>query len=535
MEIQSANRQHPVPQNVMEVEFKLIGDLTIRQFTYLLIFGILSFLVGYSALPGIFKWPLLLILILMGLGFAFFPLNDIPLDKWFVNYVKAITKPRFRVWKHVKNTPYYFTYVPQVQGDSTKYYDTKTTVKQKKSLDDLLNVNKPKSIDFANEEDIKVKENDFFKKIGLSNQTIVHETKTIPQNQPTTPLPITQPNSGSLADIVIPAYKPEEEHELKNNYSSIANLKENKKTIPIQTKKIEEIILNKEEPQKDRSITEKTNTQNLPITPDLPNLSTKSTDNSTSNSALNSEASKVLEESKKLNKELAKESLDYQKHLKELNLLKQKLLKEIETNKYKFLDGKEEEIITYKEEKEKEVLEDENKKLKDKLKKYTAQRIINSDKANMDKSPLFASFLLKLKGDNQEGDISQQQTQKTQDQKEQKQSDDLVGDLTSPSDAQTIRSKIKKADKSNTFKLKGNTIDEQGNLIGQVVVIVKNSANEAVRALKSNSLGEFESSTELENGKYYIEATKEGYSFDKLNINTSENQVGLVKLVGKKL
>ncbi|PIS12639.1 hypothetical protein COT69_02950, partial [candidate division WWE3 bacterium CG09_land_8_20_14_0_10_39_24] len=43
-EEQTAHRQHPVPQNIMSVEFKLVGDLTVRQFMYLIIGGITVYL-----------------------------------------------------------------------------------------------------------------------------------------------------------------------------------------------------------------------------------------------------------------------------------------------------------------------------------------------------------------------------------------------------------------------------------------------------------------------------------------------------------
>ncbi|MBU0649900.1 PrgI family protein, partial [Patescibacteria group bacterium] len=37
-EQQVTNRQHAIPQSIMSVEFKIIGDLTLKQFFFLLIF-----------------------------------------------------------------------------------------------------------------------------------------------------------------------------------------------------------------------------------------------------------------------------------------------------------------------------------------------------------------------------------------------------------------------------------------------------------------------------------------------------------------
>ena len=52
-----SNRQHAVPQNIMDVEFKIVGDLTMRQFSYLLILGLFAYF-NSQLMVGIFKWPL---------------------------------------------------------------------------------------------------------------------------------------------------------------------------------------------------------------------------------------------------------------------------------------------------------------------------------------------------------------------------------------------------------------------------------------------------------------------------------------------
>ena len=547
MEIQSANRQHPVPQNVMEVEFKLIGDLTIRQFTYLVLFGGFSGATAYSSIPLIFKWPLFGLLVLMGLGFAFFPLNDIPLDKWFVNYVKAITKPRLRVWKHSINIPYYFTYTAKNKLDTADYYNTKTTQKQKMSLEELLNTDKLKSIDFKNSTDIDNKEKEFYKKLGLSeSQKTYIATKAdgtkqekqiisnTAQNNYNDILIKTNTSTTQQTSTVIPTkLTPQhinDELENKNTFTSVATNNSNKQATPPPTIKIEEIIKENEKTIKPDIKLEKTEAEfgSLVDTTLAPNITTQN--DVTTDSNIQDQANQTKDE----NIKLKQETLNYEAHIKELNLLKQKLLKEIENNKYKFLDGKEPELINLKEKTDKLVLEKENKELKDRLKKITTQKIINSDKAGkIEKSPFFASFLLKIKGENLP---NTQDTNKTTEEQIniKKNSSDFEGTLNYPEDAETIRKKIKKSTNTQSFKLKGSTIDNMGNIIPDVVIIVKNENKEAVRALKSNSVGEFESSTELEKGNYFIEATKENYIFKVININASENQQYLVKLIGIK-
>ncbi|HLD51609.1 hypothetical protein A3K34_03990 [candidate division WWE3 bacterium RIFOXYC1_FULL_40_10] len=92
------NTQHAVPQNIMDVEFKLIGDLTMRQFAYVLIFGGMAYLM--LILPtGIFKIPLFILSAGLGIGLAFIPVEERGLDQWIVNFVKAVYTPTQRIWK----------------------------------------------------------------------------------------------------------------------------------------------------------------------------------------------------------------------------------------------------------------------------------------------------------------------------------------------------------------------------------------------------------------------------------------------------
>ena len=99
-----SNIQHPVPQNIMDVEFKLIGDLTMRQFIYLLIFGLTAYL-SYILVIGIFKWPTVIFFALFALGLAFAPVEERGLDEWVVNFIKAIRFPTQRIWKKEPTVP----------------------------------------------------------------------------------------------------------------------------------------------------------------------------------------------------------------------------------------------------------------------------------------------------------------------------------------------------------------------------------------------------------------------------------------------
>lgn len=91
--------QHPVPQNISSFQFKLIGDMTIRQFIYLA-GGILS---GYFILQldwnMIIKWFLAAIVAGGGFSFAFIPIEERPLDRWLVSFFKRVYSPTQFLWK----------------------------------------------------------------------------------------------------------------------------------------------------------------------------------------------------------------------------------------------------------------------------------------------------------------------------------------------------------------------------------------------------------------------------------------------------
>lgn len=105
----AAYKQHAVPQNIMDVEFKLIGDLTMRQFIYLLVFGLIAYLI-YISVFGLFKWPLVTIFILLGLGLAFVPIQERGMDEWFVNFFRSVYSPTQMVWQKEPVLPSAFTY-----------------------------------------------------------------------------------------------------------------------------------------------------------------------------------------------------------------------------------------------------------------------------------------------------------------------------------------------------------------------------------------------------------------------------------------
>lgn len=92
--------QHPVPQNVTTFQFRLIGDMTLKQFGYLCAGAILAFIAYKLPLPFIITWPLTGAFAFLGIGFAFIPIEERPMDVWVFSFFKSIYNPTQYIWSH---------------------------------------------------------------------------------------------------------------------------------------------------------------------------------------------------------------------------------------------------------------------------------------------------------------------------------------------------------------------------------------------------------------------------------------------------
>lgn len=91
--------QHPVPQNVTTFQFRLIGDMTIKQFGYLAGGAILAYISYKLPLPFFFTWPMTILFAVGGVGFAFVPIEERPMDIWVMAFLKNIYSPTLYVWE----------------------------------------------------------------------------------------------------------------------------------------------------------------------------------------------------------------------------------------------------------------------------------------------------------------------------------------------------------------------------------------------------------------------------------------------------
>ena len=126
---------HQIPQNVTTFQFRLVGDMTLKQFGYLATGATIAYLVFVFLSPEypLIAWPLIIIFASLGAAFAFLPIGSRPLDYWLGAFLKAVYSPTKRVWqKNGKKYPEdplfksrYIMYVSSLQPIRSE--DTRTT------------------------------------------------------------------------------------------------------------------------------------------------------------------------------------------------------------------------------------------------------------------------------------------------------------------------------------------------------------------------------------------------------------------------
>lgn len=213
-------QQHPVPQNVTQYQFRLVGDMTLKQFLELLGGIILAYLFYASNLIFIFKWPLALFSVFLGIALAFFPIEDRPLDQWVTNFIKSIYQPTRFIWKKTSKIPSVFSYTPappdqvvvatktikapSLPTQTTPTSDLSANESARLSSLDSLFSQQPIQSNITPQPSVDQKPTVSIRKLGSSStQASVRATFTVAPIQPiSTPAPATSPTVPAANTII---------------------------------------------------------------------------------------------------------------------------------------------------------------------------------------------------------------------------------------------------------------------------------------------------------------------------------------------
>lgn len=157
--------QHPVPQNVTSFEFRLIGEMTVKQFV-LLSAGIAT---GYVflqlPLPSIIRIPLAGFFGFIGIAFAFLPYEDRPLHRWLWAFIKSVYSPTQFIFKKSEELPLYLS--PSFPASSKKIIPVFQVGESRQKLEEYL-----RSLPRSLPTNLDIKEDESLKKIQALLGTI---------------------------------------------------------------------------------------------------------------------------------------------------------------------------------------------------------------------------------------------------------------------------------------------------------------------------------------------------------------------------
>lgn len=186
--------QHPVPQQISSYQFRLVGDMTLKQFFELAGGGLVGLLIYASAIPAFIKWPIIIACVLFGIALAFLPFEDRPLEIWVVSFIRSIYSPTLFRWQKTQTKEKYFqdetgeeiplgVIAPKGQAELNKYLaSTPALDSSSTKLEE-------------GEDDYVAKIAELFGKQGISFETITTNAQgqSNPAPEPEVNQPMTQP------------------------------------------------------------------------------------------------------------------------------------------------------------------------------------------------------------------------------------------------------------------------------------------------------------------------------------------------------
>ena len=128
---------HPIPQDITGFQFKLIGDMTIKQFAFLAAGVILGWITFNLPIFILIKLPFALIFIGLGIATAFVPIEGRPFDLMIINYFKALLNPTQYVYQKIGGHMWFPEFKKQPEVLETQQASSDSTQRLKDYLKSL--------------------------------------------------------------------------------------------------------------------------------------------------------------------------------------------------------------------------------------------------------------------------------------------------------------------------------------------------------------------------------------------------------------
>jgi hypothetical protein len=242
--------QHAIPQNVSSYQFRLVGDMTIKQFVELAGGILLAWLSISSSLPTFVRWPLGIGVAFFGFALAFIPVEERPLEVWIKNFFVSIYRPTLYLWK--KDKPSVKTTVaPSIIPAKAKTDDTQSKAKLNAYLKTIKKPTTPSTLDQAEQKRLNSVENVLF------NLNQLQKIKAKPISSPLPkPGPVETPDQPNFSGVRVRKLHPQQaiqKHQVLFKTPpappASVNIKPQPGTASPMAKKTKPIVLQSQQPQ----------------------------------------------------------------------------------------------------------------------------------------------------------------------------------------------------------------------------------------------------------------------------------------------
>jgi hypothetical protein len=125
---------HPIPQDITGFQFKLIGNMTVKQFAYLAAGAAFAYVCYILPINAFLRFPFVFLFALIGAAFAFLPIEGRPLDTMLGYFFKATFGSTQFIYDR-SGRPLFIQGLPITQSSMPK--DSKSEDKLKNFLDSL--------------------------------------------------------------------------------------------------------------------------------------------------------------------------------------------------------------------------------------------------------------------------------------------------------------------------------------------------------------------------------------------------------------
>lgn len=129
--------QHPIPQQISSYEFKLVGDMTLKQFLKAAGGIAIAFMISASKLIFFLKYPLMLVFGAGGLLIAFVPFQDRPLETWIAAFLRSIYSPTIYTYKKTADDNW-LNLSPNKKIETTVVKEEAAVVKDKQKVEEFI-------------------------------------------------------------------------------------------------------------------------------------------------------------------------------------------------------------------------------------------------------------------------------------------------------------------------------------------------------------------------------------------------------------